>query len=90
MRSRIRGRQCPRTKRVLGWSGFRFGAIDMTNINKRERGKKKTIRKAPNTFQIASILKIEYVCMGMHGHVTCKGNCIMGSGQSNLISTQPV
>ena len=56
-----------------------FGAINTTNVNKRERGKKETIRKAPNSSNIASILKKEYVWMGMHEHVICKRNCIMGS-----------
>ena len=50
-----------------------LGAIDMTNVNKREREKekerdrergKKTIKKAPNSSNITSILKREYVCMG--------------------------
>ena len=31
---------------------LRFGAIDMTNVNRKERGKKETIRKAPKKFQI--------------------------------------
>ena len=65
-----------------------FGAIDTTNVNRRERGKKETIRKAPNNSNIASILKKEYVCMGMHEHVICKINCIMGSAQSKHTSTQ--
>ena len=43
---------------------LRFGAIGTTNVNKREKGNKETIRKAPNSSNIASILKIEYVCMG--------------------------
>ena len=48
------------------WDGvdLRFGVINMTNVNKRERGKKETIRIAPNSSNIASILKKEYVCMG--------------------------
>ena len=36
---------------------LRFGAIDTTNVNKRERGKKETIKKAPNNSNIASIMK---------------------------------
>ena len=36
---------------------LRFGAIDMTNVNKREREKKETIRKALSSSNIASILK---------------------------------
>ena len=43
---------------------LRFGAIDATNVNKRERGKKETIKKAPNSSNIASIMKKEYICMG--------------------------
>ena len=43
---------------------LRLGAIDMTNINNKERGKKETIKKAPNSSNIASILKREHVCMG--------------------------
>ena len=31
----------------------------MTNVNKRERGKKETIKKAPNSSNIASIMKKE-------------------------------
>ena len=47
------------------WDGadLCFSAINTTNVNKRERGKKETIRKAPNSSNIASILKIEYICM---------------------------
>ena len=67
-----------------------FGVIDTTNVNKIERRKKKTTRKDPNSSNIASILKKEYVCMGMHEHVTCKRNCIMGSAQSKPTSTQAV
>ena len=41
------------------WDGadLCLGDIDTTNVNKRERGKKETIRKAPNSSNIASILK---------------------------------
>ena len=48
------------------WDGadLRLGAIDMTNVNKRERGKKRAIRKVSNSSNIASILKRKYVCMG--------------------------
>ena len=41
-----------------------LGAIDMTNVNNIEMQEKETIRKAPNSSNIASILKKEYVCMG--------------------------
>ena len=43
---------------------LRFGTIDMTNVNKRENGKKETTRKAPNNSNITSILKREYTYMG--------------------------
>ena len=36
---------------------LRFGAIDTTNVNKREMGKKETIKKAPNNSNITSIMK---------------------------------
>ena len=67
-----------------------FGAIDTTNLNKRERGKKETVKIAPNSSNITNILKKEYVCMGMHEHVICKRNCIMGSAQSNPTSIQSI
>ena len=53
---------------------LRFGAIDTTNANeKRERGKKETIRKDPNSSNIyRNILNVKNVCMKMHEHVTCK------------------
>ena len=70
-------------QRVLGWSIFMFWCHRHDQRKQeRERGKKKTIKKVPNSSNIASILKMEYVCMGMHEHVTCKRNCIMGSVQS--------
>ena len=56
-RSRIRGRWCPRTKRVLGRNGFTFWCHRHYWCTQKERGKKKTIRKAPNNSNIASILK---------------------------------
>ena len=65
---------------ALEWRRFRdgvdlnFGAIDTTNVNKRERGKKETVKRVPNSSNIASILKKEYVCMGRYEHVTCKRN----------------
>ena len=53
------------------WRGFRdeanlcLGAIDMTNVNKRERGKKeRQSKKSQSNSNITSILKREYVCMG--------------------------
>ena len=45
---------------------LRFGAIDMTNVNKRERGKKETIRKAPNSSKIT-----RYIEKGVHMHGEC-------------------
>ena len=51
------------------WRGFRtrvdlrLGAIDITNIKKIEREKKKTIRKAPKQFIIVRICEKMYKCM---------------------------
>ena len=62
--SKIRRRQAPERRGFWDEVDLRFGAIDMTNVNKREKGKKETIRKAPNSSIIASIMKKEYICMG--------------------------
>ena len=43
---------------------LRLGAIDMTNINKRERGKKETIKKVPKKFKYNKYIE-KRVCM--HG-----------------------
>ena len=44
---------------------LRLGAIDTTNVNKREReGRKRQSEKSQSNSNITSILKIEYVCMG--------------------------
>ena len=46
--SRVKGRRCPRTKRVLGRSGFAFGCHEATNTRKRDKGRERVIiRKAP-------------------------------------------
>ena len=44
----------PKVERKGFWDevDLHFGAIDMTNVNRKERGKKETIRKAPKKFQI--------------------------------------
>ena len=54
-----------------------LGAIDTTNINKREWGKKETIRKVPKQFKYNKYVE-KKVRMhgGMHEHVICKRNCI--------------
>ena len=41
-----------------------FGAIDMTNINIKKRKRERQSEKSQYISNIASILKIEYVCMG--------------------------
>ena len=48
------------------WDGadFRFGAIDMTNVNKKERERKRQSEKSQSNSNITSILKREYVCIG--------------------------
>ena len=62
--SRIRWIQCPGRKRVPGQSWLRLGAIDMTNVNRKERERERQSEKSQHIANIASILKIEYVCMG--------------------------
>ena len=42
---------------------LRLGAIDINNIKKIEREKKKTIRKAPKQFIIVRICEKMYKCM---------------------------
>ena len=48
------------------WDGtdLRLGAIDMTNVNRKERKRERQSEKSQHISNIASILKIEYVCMG--------------------------
>ena len=43
---------------------LRFGAIDTTNINRKERERKRQSEKSQHISNIASISKKEYVCMG--------------------------
>ena len=44
---------------------LRLGAIDTTNVNKIERGRKETIKKAPKRFKYNKYIeKVENVCMG--------------------------
>ena len=55
---------------VLEHKGFwdradlRLGAIDMNNVNKKERQRKRQSEKSQHISNIASILKKDYVCMG--------------------------
>ena len=55
---------------ALEQRGFRdgvdlhLGAIDTTNVNRKEREKERQSEKSPHISNIASTLKIEYVCMG--------------------------
>ena len=69
---------------------LRFGIVDMTNINKRESGKKETIRKVLTHFKYSKYIekKKSTYAWGMHEHVTYKRKFIMGSAQSNPTSTQ--
>ena len=62
-----------------------LGAIDTTNVNKIERGKKEIIRKAPKQFKYNKYFeKKRTYAWEMHEHVTCKRNCIMGSAHNQL------
>ena len=68
---------------------LRLGAIDTTNVNiirgrKREEQSKKS--QAVQIYQIYG--KESMYAWEMHEHVTCKIKSIMGSAQSNPISTQ--
>ena len=68
---------------------LRLGAIDTTNVN-RFRGRKR--REQSEKFQAIQIYQIygkeSTYAWEMHEHVTCKIKSIMGSAQSNPISTQ--
>ena len=56
-----------------------------------EKGGERNNQKSPKQKEyIKNILNRKYVSMEMHKHVTCKGNCIMGSAQSNPINTQSI
>ena len=43
--SAVRGRRCPRTKRVLRRSGFAFGCHEATNLRKRDKGRERDNQK---------------------------------------------
>ena len=43
---------------------LRLGAVDMTNVNIKEREIERQSEKSQHISNIANILKIEYVCMG--------------------------
>ena len=65
-----------------------LGAINTTDVNNREGEKERQSEKSQNFSNISNILKRSTYTWEMYEHVTCKGNCIMGSVQSKLISTQ--
>ena len=48
------------------WAGvdLRLGAIDTTNVNRKRKRERKTIRKVPSNSNISNIWKGEYVYMG--------------------------
>ena len=58
------------------WKGFwdgvdlRLGAINTTNINRKRREREKQSEKSQAVQIYQNILNKEYVCMGMHEHVT--------------------
>ena len=59
---------------------LRLGAIDTTNVNRNRGRKRKRQSKKSQTFSnISNILKKSTYAWEMNEHVTCKGNCIMGS-----------
>ena len=72
------------------WDGAdsRLGAIDKTNVNRRRGERKKDNQKSSKAVQIYQVYwKESTYAWGMHEHVICKRNCIMGSIQSNPTST---
>ena len=67
---------------------LRLGAIDTTNVNNREGEKERQSEKFQTFSNISNKLKGSTYAWEIHEHVTCKGNCIMGSAQSKPISIQ--
>ena len=86
-RSRIRKRECFKTKRVSGWSRFSFRCHRATN-RKKERERERHTKKHQSQSIYKNIENIRYICMKMHEHVVCNSKNIMGSAQSNPTSTQ--
>ena len=79
-----RGR-CPKTKRVLGWSGFSFRCHRATN---RKKGREEqTCRIVPTQINIKIKINEGTYAWKLHEHVTCKLKNIMGSAQSKPTST---
>ena len=64
-----------------------LGAIDMTNVNRFRGRKREEQSEKSQAIQIYQIYESTYA-WEMHEHVTCKIKSIMGSSQSNPISTQ--
>ena len=68
---------------------LRLGAIDTINVNIFRGRKREEKSKKPQAVQIYQIYgKKSMYAWEMHEHVTCKLKSIMGSAQSNPISTQ--
>ena len=79
------------------WRGFRdrvdlhFGAMDTTNVNKKEREREKDNLKNLKQFKYIKIYWIENTyAWGMHEHVQCNRKFIIDSAQSNPTSTQSI
>ena len=63
-----RRRRCLGTKRVPRRNGFTFRCYDITNVNKRERGKERGRQSKKHQTYIISNDKNSKVCI--HEHVT--------------------
>ena len=79
------------------WRGFwdkvdlHFGAIDTTNVNKKERERERDNLKNIRQFKNIKIYWIENTyAWGMHERVKCNRKFIMNSAQSNPTSTQSI
>ena len=73
------------------WAGvdLRLGAIDTTNVNRFRGRKREEQSEKSQANQIYQIYRKESTyAWEMHEHVTCKVKSIIGSAQSNPISTQ--
>ena len=73
------------------WAGvdLRLGAINTTNINRFRGRKREEQSEKSQAIQIYQIYEKESTyAWEMHEHVTCKVKSIIGSAQSNPISTQ--
>ena len=81
--------EAPKRKGFRARADLYLGAIDMTNINRFRGRKREEQSEKSQAIQIYQIYgKESTYAWEMHEHVTCKVKSIIGSAQSNPISTQ--